>query len=335
MAVHPARLVTLKTVDSVAASHGWGAVSPLLLGEEPQGQVHDGHQWLGFFATSLVVAEQLQEAGARCGAVVGHSGGEITALVTAGCLSVEDGARVLAERTAAVEAAALTAGAMTVVDVPAWRARALCEVVDRVTLSVAVDNGPRRTVVSNEEGPVKRFEAAALALGIRTSRLWPPHSYHHPRLGPANKALSRAVADIEVRAPRVRGYSPQLGRYIRTVDDVWGLIHGMLTLPVGFRDALGVLHDDGFEEFVEVGAKQLMCEAVRGTLPASVRTVATLPGQAQARQFPRLAQALAVGGIPDGDAGPVEESAQVRSPLPPLPPLREPAAPVPQTAPAP
>lgn len=93
----------LHDVDEVCGEFGWGPVSPLLVTGEDTGERPE-HLWLGFYATSLVLANTLMDSGARAEVCVGHSSGEVTALVAAGALSVGDGARVLCERMKAVDA---------------------------------------------------------------------------------------------------------------------------------------------------------------------------------------------------------------------------------------
>jgi acyl transferase domain-containing protein len=297
----------LATVDSVAAEYGWDPVSTMLSGAaaggEDTGQV-SSHLWLGFFATSVSVSALLANSGVPCDVVLGHSAGEISALVAAGCLSVEDGTRVMCERTKAVEEAGLTTGAMVAVGAPARRVAQLCEVVRGGSLAVAVDNGPGQSVVSGEAGAVGVLEDLAMVLGWQTTRLGIPDSYHNPRLAGAAGRLAKAVAHARLCAPRVPLYSPQLGRYVVTAGDVRELIEGLLVLPVRFYGALTALFGDGMDTFVEVGAKHVVSDVVSVCLPASARAVPVLPRR---MTWPALEELI---------ASLVANPGHVRSPVP-------------------
>ncbi|MCM1965106.1 acyltransferase domain-containing protein [Streptomyces sp. G1] len=283
----------LDTVDAVAAEYGWAPVSPLLLGpaDETTAQ-HAGHLWLGFFATSLVLSELLVEAGVPGDTLVGHSGGEVSAMVVAGCMTVEDASRVLCERTKVVDESGLPPSTMVALNAPVFRVSLLCEAVADGTLAVSVDNGPDQVVVSGLLPAVDRLEALASALEIKTHRLKIPSAYHNLILGGAARRLTDRIRHIPVSAPQRRVWSPQLGREMVTADDARELLAGTLVLPVRYREALRALYDDGARLFVECGARQVLTELVPQSLPAPAQAVAILTGRAQARLVPQLIKTL-------------------------------------------
>lgn len=270
----PSARTTLETVDGISQEYGWGAVSGLLLGTAPHREGPE-HTWLGFYATSLVIAEIFTHDGRRPDVVLGHSSGEVTALVYAGCMSVADGTRVLCERIKAVNSTGY-AGAMTAAAASERRVARLCRLVDEWSLVVAVDNGPRQVVVSGPHRELAAFEDAAKALDIKTNRLSVPGAFHHPRFEGAAQNFTNAIADIEMRPPDTRVYSPQLGRYVAGVRDVREILAGILIEPVRFRLALTTLYDDGVDEFVECGARQVLSGIATGCLPSAARIVPTL-----------------------------------------------------------
>ncbi|MFC5805809.1 acyltransferase domain-containing protein [Streptomyces formicae] len=318
----------LDTVDAVAAEYGWAPVSPLLLGpaDETTAQ-HAGHLWLGFFATSLVLSELLIDAGVPGDTLVGHSGGEVSAMVVAGCMTVEEAARVLCERTKAVDESGLPPSAMVALNAPVFRVSLLCEAVADGTLSVSVDNGPDQVVVSGLLPALDRLEALAAALEIKTHRLKIPSAYHNLILGGAARRLTDRIRHIPVNAPQRRVWSPQLGREMATADDARELLAGTLVLPVRYREALRALYDDGARLFVECGARQVLTELVRQSLPAPAQAVALLTGRAQARLVPQLIKTLSAdhgSGWQAGSLLTVKHSASahvVATPAPVRPPV--------------
>lgn len=278
-----ARMAVLELIDEVSVRHGWGPVSPMLLLPGENGEQHAGHTWLGFFATSLIVSDVLREARVGRDVLVGHSGGEVSALVVAGAMGVEDAAEVLVCRTEVVEASGLPESGMLAVEAPVVRVRSLCAAVGDPSVRVAVDNGPHQVVVSGLWEGVERLERAATALGVKTTRLWVPAAYHNPVLGVAARELVDRTESIPMRAPLTRVYSPQLGRDIVTADDARELLAGTLLLPVGFRTALRRLYDEGVRTFVECGGKQVLSDLVPQNLPAQAHAVPTLTSRVQAR----------------------------------------------------
>jgi acyl transferase domain-containing protein len=229
---------------------------------------HSSHPWLGFFATSLIVSDVLRAAGVACDVLVGHSGGEVSALlVVAGAMSAEDAACLLCERTRVVEGSGLPDSGMTALGAPVGQVRPLCAATGDASLAIAVDNGPHQVVVFGLVGGLERLERAGAALGIQATRLWVPAAYHNPILGGPARQLVERTKDIPVRAPLTRVYSPQLRRDIVTADDARDLLAGTLALPVHFREALRYVYDEGVRTFVECGGKQVLSDLVPETQP--------------------------------------------------------------------
>ncbi|MGC0417890.1 acyltransferase domain-containing protein [Embleya sp. AB8] len=299
----------LKKVDEVAAEYGWGPVSPLLQdGFGPQDRPE--HFWLGFYATSLALTAHLREAGVRCDVMLGHSSGEVSALVAAGSVSPEDGARLLCERIKAVERTPLPEGAMIVLDSNVGRTEHMCAAVGDPSLVIAVDNGPHQVVVSGWSDAVTALERLAGALDVRATRHKAPGAFHNPVFQPVARRFAEATAGIPVHAPEARLYSPQLRRFVRSADDVRELLNGLLVLPVGFRTALHTLYDEGIETFLECGARQVLSDLVPTVLPAAARAIPLLPGRAQALRFRDTLDGLArragaPGPVPLSPAEPV------------------------------
>lgn len=310
----------LHDVDEVCGEFGWGPVSPLLVtgegGERPE------HLWLGFYATSLVLANTLTDSGARAEVYVGHSSGEVTALVAAGALSVGDGARVLCERMKAVDATGSLPGRMLAVNAGVLRVRHMCGAVGDRSLAVAVDNGPRQVVVSGRTEAIDLLRRLAEAVGVSAVLLDIPGAYHNPMFDAAADRFAEAIEGIPLRRPATPVYSPQLGRYPRSRVDVRELLDGLLVRPVGFREALTALYDEGIETFAECGARTMASDLVTAALPAGVRAVPLLPDRTTAGQVrERVAELL-----PDAPAAGLNGRETMTSLVPAPPTVRLPVA---------
>jgi [acyl-carrier-protein] S-malonyltransferase len=296
------RCALLQDVDDVCGDFGWGPVSPLLLTDEGTGERPE-HLWLSFYATSLVLARVLADAGVRADVCVGHSSGEVTALVAAGVLGVPDGARLLCERMKAVGEADVPPGAMLAINANVRRVRDMCGAVGDGSLSVAVDNGPRQVVVSGRADAIDLLQRLAELIGVSATLLGIPGAYHNPMFAWAADHFARATADIRLRQPTTPVYSPQLGRYLRTRTDIRELLDGLLVLPVGFREALRNLYDEGAETFIECGARTVLSGLVTAALPAGARAVSLLPDRAAALQVrERVASLLPHAPVADLDS---------------------------------
>ncbi|MCZ1021050.1 acyltransferase domain-containing protein [Streptomyces noursei] len=282
---------TLGTIDAVAARHGWEPFTSVLTSASPAPTSDQEHSllWLGFFATSLALSHESREAKLEPEVLMGHSGGEITALAAAGAFSAADGARILIERVQALAASETAGGAMTVLDAAARRAAGLVAAVGDRSLALAVENGPRQSVISGGSAAIARLEAAATALGWRTRRLAMPYTLHNPQLGDATERFLGAISDLPLRGPRMPVYSPLLKKFVVSAADVREVLAVHLTRPVEFGQALQRLYDDGCDRFVECGARSVLADLVGDVLPLAAHARSLLPRRLTREEFNELA----------------------------------------------
>ena len=234
---------------------------------------------LAAYALSLVVLRAARAGGlseSPVSAVAGHSLGEYTALVAAGALDPEGGARLVAARGDAMQSAADAApGTMAAVlglD-PDLVAQA-CEGVDGAW--PANDNAPGQVVIAGTPTGVDKAGAAAKELGAKRVMPLPVGgAFHSPLMAPAQGGLDEALRLATFRAADVD--------VIANVDaaahrDGWGdLLSRQLVSPVRWRESLQTLAGIGITHFLELGPGTELSGMVKRTLEGSERANVAVP----------------------------------------------------------
>jgi enediyne polyketide synthase len=187
----------------------------------------------------------LEQLGVRASGAVGHSLGELTALVWAGALDEED-AYALAQARGA---------AMSAIDVPGEMAalaagrREAEELIRGHDVVIAAENGEQATVISGPRSEVEQVMAAAARRGAPATRLPVSHAFHSPLMAPAASRVKSAAAEAVWRPLNRPVASTVTGAWLSGEDPVELLVQ-QLTGPVRFREALALL-DAGL--LIEVG----------------------------------------------------------------------------------
>ncbi|WP_194837608.1 acyltransferase domain-containing protein [Nocardia sp. XZ_19_369] len=302
----PAAQAVLDQIDEVCAELDHAPVSRLLVdpgAPSLDDLVADQSADLdaALFASNIVTYQILVSIGRHADVVLGHSLGEVSAFTAAGALTVPDATRLVFSRTTALQSNSIPSGGMLALSIGSHRAAHLVDFVAEPRVAVAVDNGPEQCVVSGPDAGLTDVERIAAAVGIRATRLRAIQPFHNRLLLDAADDLSRAFADIPVAEPRIPVYSPVLGRYVGSADDIRSWVGGHLTRPVLFYDALLRLYRDGVRCFLESGGRNTLTRMVPACLPAAADTVTPLRRRCSAAEF-RQAVESAASGPPDSGA---------------------------------
>ena len=254
-------------------------LAPLLLETSDETLRRTLEAQLSVFLTSLMAWEAVRDELDGVIGFAGHSLGQITALVAAGALSLEDGVRLAAERASATQAAADRhpgrLAALVGAELPT--AEAACEGVDGAW--VANDNAPGQIVVGGTPEGVEAATERARRLGVR--RVIPLNvggAFHTPLMADARAALQPVLAATRFTMPAAPVVSNVDGRAY-TDPAVWPVqLADQLVSPVRWRPSLLTLSDLGPDSLVEVGPGNVLTGLARRTLPGlPLRNVAT-PG---------------------------------------------------------
>nr|WP_230423479.1 type I polyketide synthase [Streptomyces radicis] len=220
------------------------------------------------WAVMVSLARLWEWLGVAPDAVVGHSQGEIAAAVIAGGLSLDDGALVVARRSALLARRLAGRGGMASAAVPADQVAASLAAWEG-RLSVAVINGPAATVVSGDPDALEAWMAAADERGWRVRRVAVDCASHSAQVDDIADELAEILAPVAPRSSRVPFYS--------TVDaapmDTAGLdaaywVRNMRE-TVRFRDTVDVLIAEGHGRFIEASAHPVLSPGLAETVEAA------------------------------------------------------------------
>ncbi|MCA8305376.1 acyltransferase domain-containing protein [Burkholderia seminalis] len=232
---------------------------------------------LGIFGASVGMFGVLRERGVVPDLLIGHSFGEIAALVCGGVYSIEQGARIVCDRIASLQAAAPADGMMAAISAGADATLALID-ASAIThgvrnVCIAVENHASQTVVSGPRDALEGFVAACAARGVTAQTLRSPYGFHHPDLAGARAQFAARLAAYRPGALAIPVYSPILGRRYSGADDPGMRLASHFVMPVRFADAIRAARADGIARYVECGALNALARiVVRIAGPGAVRT---------------------------------------------------------------
>ncbi|MER6525845.1 SDR family NAD(P)-dependent oxidoreductase [Streptomyces sp. NPDC001508] len=209
------------------------------------------------FAVEYALARLWLSWGVRPAAMIGHSVGEFVAATLAGVFSLEDAARLVAERGRLVQE--MEPGGMLAVLAPEDALGSLPEGV-----SVAATNAPEVTVVSGPQKAIDLFAAQLEERGTNHQALHTSHAFHSAMMEPAVTPLTELVAATTRNTPSVPIVSNVTGDYFtddQITDPAYWAQH--LRKPVRFAESITRLIEDGHTVFLEVGPGQALTGLVR------------------------------------------------------------------------
>ncbi|MGC7102890.1 beta-ketoacyl synthase N-terminal-like domain-containing protein, partial [Amycolatopsis lurida] len=257
------------------------------------------------WATMVSLARLWRSLGVEPAAVIGHSQGEIAAACVAGALSLADGARLAAGRSAVIARAGRVEGGMLWIGAPADRVREL--LADRDSVWVAAMNGPSDTVVAGGPAVLDEVGQDGERAGLRVKRVAVDYASHTPHMEELRERLIDLARPVTPRPATVVVYStvtasPMPGEALDT-----GYWYRNLREPVRLQETVRAAIDAGYTQFLEVSPHPVLIGAIEETASApgeEVNAVGTLrrdDGDIR-RVMLSLAELWAHGHTPDWSA---------------------------------
>ncbi|MFF7381091.1 amino acid adenylation domain-containing protein [Streptomyces massasporeus] len=202
------------------------------------------------FTMYLALAAAMRDLGLEADAVVGHSQGEIPAAVVAGSLTLQEGARIVAERSKTL-AALSSDGEMATVQLPVADVEAALAPHGNA-VSVAVVNTSGSTVISGDRTIVEKLLHAWDDQDVMCGKLNAACASHSSHMDALLPGLRDQLAPLSPRPTRIPLYSTVLGRRAAGEEldaDYWCR---NLREPVRLDLAQQELLADGYTVFVEI-----------------------------------------------------------------------------------
>ena len=232
-------------------------------------------------AASIAVLRVLEVEGgfklpAACHFVAGHSLGEYSALAAAGAISLDEAARVLRARGAAMQrAVAVGDGAMAALlglelDAVLSVAQDAQKGEDGTASSgdgicaAANDNAPGQVVISGDKAAVERAVALASERGAKRAIMLDVSApFHCPLMQPAADEMSEVLATVSIAPPSVPVVSNVSARAESDPETVRQLLIEQITKLVRWRECVEYLRDQGVETLVELGTGKVLTGLAR------------------------------------------------------------------------
>lgn len=214
------------------------------------------------FAMQVALSATWRACGVRPDAVIGHSVGEIAAAVTAGVLTLEQGARLVCRRSVLLRQVA-GRGGMVMVALPADEAER--KLGDRTDLAVAVAASTSSSVLSGDVAAIQEISDLWRAEGVRGRQVDSDVAFHSPHMDPLLDALAAAAADLPPARPEIPLYTTALAdpRSTASRDGTYWATN--LRGQVRFVQAVTAAIEDGYRLFVEVSPHPVVEHSINET----------------------------------------------------------------------
>lgn len=225
-------------------------------------------------AVSVGIGRVLERAGIMPDAIVGFSLGQISALVLAGILSLEDAAQLLCVRANAMANACAEnpGGMLALMGASIEDARALCEAQAQGDVLVPANmNCPGQVVISGTNEAIDRAQAAWTEAGNKAVKLATAGAFHSPLMDTAANEVETFCETLDFAEPKVKLLCNTDAQPFE-VHDASGRLGMQVKSGVMFQQSIEALIADGHTDFVEVGFGSTLVNLVKRIDRSTSRT---------------------------------------------------------------
>lgn len=229
--------------------------------------------------TSLQWTQWLNQIGITPNAVIGHSLGEIPALVASHLLSETEAMDLVRIRANACSATEVPPGGMLALKCNLDQAQELLDNISDYAI-VANDNAPDQVVVSGDPAAISAIAELARQHNIGNINLNVSKAFHSKHMANAAQALAQtARMRGEERTANTAFFSSVYGKQITTPLDPFAYLAQQITAPVRFREALLAMAS-ACDILVEIGPGSVLTGLARRTLGSTIPICALEPDMA-------------------------------------------------------
>ncbi|WP_332961286.1 type I polyketide synthase, partial [Microcoleus sp. AR_TQ3_B6] len=230
------------------------------------------------FALEYALAQLWRSWGIVPDAVMGHSLGEYVAACIAGVFSLEEGLKLVVERSRLMQSLPQD-GQMAVVFADEERVvSALASYKTQVALapqnsiaSIAAVNGPENTVISGAREVVESALEQLKSQGITVQPLQVSHAFHSPLIEPCLDEFERQAARVQFKAPAIPLISNLTGEMLKAGEipdaNYW---RRHMRETVQFAAGMNTLTQQGYSIFLEIGPSSTLLGMGKRCLPKGI-----------------------------------------------------------------
>lgn len=202
--------------------------------------------------------------------VAGHSLGEFSALTATGCLSFEDGLRLVHTRALAMQACGeKVPGSMAaIIALDDSTIEEICSRVEGIVVPVNF-NSPGQVVISGEKEAVKEACVRLKEAGAkRALPLAVGGAFHSPLMEPARQELAEAIEKTVFRTPCCPVYQNMDALPHTDPAEIKTNLLYQMTTPVRWTDIIRNMLRDGADEFTECGPGTALSGMIKRIRPS-------------------------------------------------------------------
>ncbi|WP_341529633.1 beta-ketoacyl synthase N-terminal-like domain-containing protein [Nostoc sp. UHCC 0302] len=209
------------------------------------------------FALEYALCELWRSWGIEPNAVIGHSVGEYVAACVAGVFSLEDGLKLIAERSRLMQTLP-SGGEMAAVFASEDQVKAVIAPYTE-QISIAAVNSPQNVVISGAKSAIQAVLQKLESQGIEFRSLRVSHAFHSPLMEPILAEFEQRASELVYSEPQIDLISNVTGKLVQGAGigqaSYW---RRHLRQAVQFAAGIETLQAQGYDLFVEIGPNPVL-----------------------------------------------------------------------------
>ena len=223
-------------------------------------------------AISLAYAEVLKDLGIEAEVCLGHSLGELTAIVYCGIVKFEDGIKIIQKRGELMEKGGKQGSMMAVLNIELNGLKSACQEIEKQIsepVVIANINAPDQIVVSGSKEGLKMVAQYTLQNHGRSILLSVGGAWHSPYLNDVAKDFAQFLDGVKFRKPSKKFYSVVEQKTLDDADLIKDSLKRQMLAQVNWVSAIENLHNLGYERFLEIGPSKILKDLVIKVKPGA------------------------------------------------------------------